>query len=107
MANNFFPKDVAISNANLTDVFTATNKTLVAFGTLVNTGGSAINVSCKRFDHGTSTSFDVIAPLTPIPSGGALQIPKTVLETNDKLQAKSDNASGTLTVVIGTLQDVA
>ena len=48
MANNFSDAQVSLSNANLTDIFTASNKSLVIAGTISNTGTSGINVSLKN-----------------------------------------------------------
>ena len=106
MANNFDEKSLVISNANLTDVFTASNKSIVFSGTLSNTGGSAINVTLKKYDNSGTATFTII-PTAPVPTGSALTIPKTVLNTSDKIQAQSDNASGNLTVTLNLLTDVA
>ena len=48
MANNFSDATVAISNASLTDIVTASNKSMVIAGTLSNTGTTAINVTVKK-----------------------------------------------------------
>ena len=50
MANNFNDAQVSLSDATLTDIYTATNKSLVIAGTISNTGGTAINVSLKKYD---------------------------------------------------------
>ena len=51
MANNFSDANVTIANNSLTDIFTASNKSLVIEGTMSNTGSSAINVSLKKYDN--------------------------------------------------------
>lgn len=48
MANNFSDSQVSLANANLTDIFTASNKSLVIAGTISNTGATAINVALKN-----------------------------------------------------------
>jgi len=106
MANNFDEKSLVISNANLTDVYTASNKTIVFSGTLANTGGSAINVTLKKYDNSGTATFTILNTI-PLPSGSALEIPKTVLNTSDKIQAQSDHASGNLTVTLNLLTDVS
>jgi len=106
MANNFSDAQVAISNGNLTDIVTASNKSMVIAGTLSNTGTTAINVTLKKYDNSTTTGFSIISS-APLPSGSSLEIPKMVLQTSDKIQAQSDNASGNLTVALQLLTDIA
>jgi len=106
MANNFSDAQVAISNGNLTDIVTASNKSMVIAGTLSNTGTTAINVTLKKYDNSTTTGFSIISS-APLPSGSSLEIPKIVLQTSDKIQAQSDNASGNLTVALQLLTDIA
>ncbi len=106
MANNFSDAQVAISNANLTDIVTASNKSMVIAGTLSNTGTTAINVTLKKYDNSTTTGFSIISS-APLPSGSSLEIPKMVLQTSDKIQAQSDNSSGNLTVALQLLTDIA
>jgi hypothetical protein len=106
MANNFDDAQVAISNNSLTDVVTASNKSLVIAGTMSNTGGSAINVTLKKYDNGTTTAFTILNTI-PLPSGSSLEIPKIVLNTSDKIQAQSDNSSGNLTVALQMLTQVS
>ena len=106
MANNFEDAQVAISNNSLTDVVTASNKSLVIAGTMSNTGGSAINVTLKKYDNGTTTAFTILNTI-PLPSGSSLEIPKIVLNTSDKIQAQSDNSSGNLTVALQMLTQVS
>lgn len=57
MANNFSDASVTISNASLTDIFTASNKSMVIAGTLSNTGASAINVTIKKYDKLSNSNF--------------------------------------------------
>tara|TARA_A100001388_G_scaffold74023_1_gene52534 strand:+ start:5078 stop:5398 length:321 start_codon:yes stop_codon:yes gene_type:complete len=106
MANNFDDAQVAISNNSLTDVVTASNKSLVIAGTMSNTGGSAINVTLKKYDNGTTTAFTILNSI-PLPSGSSLEIPKIVLNTSDKIQAQSDDSSGNLTVALQMLTQVS
>ena len=106
MANNFDDAQVVISNNSLTDVVTASNKSLVIAGTMSNTGGSAINVTLKKYDNGTTTAFTILNSI-PLPSGSSLEIPKIVLNTSDKIQAQSDDSSGNLTVALQMLTQVS
>jgi hypothetical protein len=106
MANNFGDAQVTISNNSLTDVFTATNKSLVIAGTISNTGSVSLNVTLKKYDNGTTTGFTILNSI-PLPVGSSLQIPKIVLNTSDKIQAQSDNSSGLITVALQLLTDVA
>ena len=106
MANNFSDANVTIANNTLTDIFTATNKSLVIEGTMSNTGSSAINVSLKKYDNSTTAGFFILKEI-PLPSGSTIKIPKIVLQTSDKIQAQSDNSSGNLAVVLQLLTDVS
>ena len=106
MANNFDDAQVAISNNSLTDVVTASNKSLVIAGTMSNTGSSTINVTLKKYDNGTTTAFTILNTI-PLPSGSSLEIPKIVFNTSDKIQAQSDDSSGNLTVALQMLTQVS
>ena len=106
MANNFDDAQVVISNNSLTDVVTASNKSLVIAGTMSNTGSSTINVTLKKYDNGTTTAFTILNTI-PLPSGSSLEIPKIVLNTSDKIQAQSDDSSGNLTVALQMLTQVS
>ena len=106
MANNFSDAQVAISNGNLTDIVTASNKSMVIAGTLSNTGTTAINVTLKKYDNSTTTGFSIISS-APLPSGSSLEIPKIVLQTSDKIQAQSDNGSGNADIHLQLLTDVS
>ena len=106
MANNFDDAQVAISNNSLTDVVTASNKSLVIAGTMSNTCSSTINVTLKKYDNGTTTAFTILNTI-PLPSGSSLEIPKIVLNTSDKIQAQSDDSSGNLTVALQMLTQVS
>ena len=88
MANNFDDATVAISNNSLTDIVTASSKSLVIAGTLCNTGGTSINVTLKKYDNGTTTAFTILNTV-PLPSGSSLEIPKIVLNSSDKIQAQA------------------
>ena len=107
MANNFDEKSITISNANLTDVFTASNKTVMYSGTIANKSGVAINVSLKKLDASASTTTNIIGLNTPLPSGSAIPLPKVGLAASDKIQIQSDNASGNCDININLLTDVA
>ena len=50
MANNFSDAQVSLTNATLTDVFTATNKSLTIAGTISNTTTTSMNVSIKKYE---------------------------------------------------------
>jgi len=106
MANNFSDASVTISNASLTDIFTASNKSMVIAGVVSNTGTSAVNISIKKYDNSATATFTIIKD-TPLPVGSSLEVPKIVLNTSDKVQAQSDNASGNIDVVLQLLTDVA
>jgi hypothetical protein len=106
MANNFSDASATISNNSLTDIFTASNKSMVIAGTLSNTGSTAINVSIKKYDNSATATFTIIKD-APLPVGSSLEVPKIVLNTSDKVQAQSDNASGNLDVALQLLTDVA
>ena len=106
MANNFSDASATISNASLTDIFTASNKSMVIAGTLSNTGSTAINVSIKKYDNSATATFTIIKD-APLPVGSSLEVPKIVLNTSDKVQAQSSSSSGTLDVALQLLTDVA
>ena len=106
MANNFSDASATISTNSLTDIFTASNKSMVIAGTLSNTGSTAINVSIKKYDNSATATFTIIKD-APLPVGSSLEVPKIVLNTSDKVQAQSDNASGNLDVALQLLTDVA
>jgi len=105
MANNFNDVQATISNSALTDVYTATNKTLVVSGTIANTTTTSVSFTIKKMDATTSTSFIIIED-APLPSGSAFKVPKIVLQTSDKVQVQSDNASGHIDVNLQLLEDV-
>lgn len=106
MANNFSDASVTISNSSLTDIFTASNKSMVIAGVVSNTGTSAVNISIKKYDNSATATFTIIKD-APLPVGSSLEVPKIVLNTSDKVQAQSDNASGNIDVVLQLLTDVA
>jgi hypothetical protein len=105
MANNFNDAQVSLSDATLTDIYTATNKSLVIAGTISNTGGTAINVSLKKYDNSASAGKFVFSEI-PLPVGSSIELPKIVLQTSDKIQAQSDNSSGNADVHLQLLTDV-
>jgi len=106
MANNFSDATVALSNASLTDIYTASNKSMVIAGTLSNTGTTSINITLKKYDASTTTGFSIVTT-APLPVGASLEIPKIVLQTSDKIQAQSSSSSGLCTVALQLLTDVA
>ena len=67
MANNFSDAQVSLSDATLTDIFTATNKSLVIAGTISNTGGTAINVALKKYDNSATAGKFIFKDL-PLPN---------------------------------------
>ena len=78
MANNFSDSQVAISNNSLTDIVTASNKSMVIAGTLSNTGGTSINVTLKKYDASGTADF-VLYNTMPLPSGSSLKINKVAI----------------------------
>jgi hypothetical protein len=106
MANNFDEKSLTISNNSLTDVYTASNKSMVVTGTLANTGSVSLNITLKKYDASTTSTFTKFKDV-PVPVGSALTIPKIVLNASDKIQAQSDNASGNLDVSLELLTDIS
>src|SRR6056300_333522 len=105
MANNFNDVQVSITSNVLTDVYTATNKTLVVSGTIANTTTTAVNITIKKMDATTSTSYTIIDD-APLVTGSAFKVPKIVLQTSDKIQIQSDSATGDLDVNLQLLEDV-
>ena len=105
MANNFNDVQVTITNNVLTDVYTATSRTLVISGTIAHTTTIAVNITIKKMDATTSTSFTIIDD-APLVTGSAFKVPKIVLQTSDKVQVQSDSATGNLDVNLQLLEDV-
>jgi len=105
MANNFNDVQVSITSNVLTDVYTATNKTLVVSGTIANTTTTAVNITIKKMDATTSTSYTIIDD-APLVTGSAFKVPKIVLQTSDRIQIQSDSATGDLDVNLQLLEDV-
>jgi hypothetical protein len=89
MANNFNDAQVSLTDATLTDVYTASNKSLVIAGTISNTTTTSMNVSIKKYDN------------------SSLELPKIVLASSDKVQAQTDDASGNCDVHLQLLTDVS
>ena len=107
MANNFSDTSVAITSNSLIDVFTATAKSLVIAGTVANTSSTtSVNIKIAKMDATTSTTFTIVEN-APLVVGSAFKIPKIVLQTNDKIQVQSDNASGLVTVALQLITDVS
>lgn len=106
MANNFNDATVAISDNTLTDIYTATNKSLVIAGTISNTTTTAMNVTLKKYDDSATTSFSIFTTV-PLTSGSSLELPKVILQTSDKIQVQTDDASGNCTVALQLLTDVS
>ena len=105
MANNFNDAQVSLSDATLTDIYTATNKSLVIAGTISNTGGTAINVALKKYDNSATAGKFIFKDL-PLPVGSSIELPNVVLQTSDKIQAQADNSSGNADVHLQLLTDV-
>lgn len=106
MANNFNDAQISLTDATLTDVYTATNKSLVIAGTVANTTTTSMNVSIKKYDSSTTTGKFIFENV-PLPSGSSLELPKVVLQTSDKIQAQTDDASGNCDVHLQLLTDVS
>jgi hypothetical protein len=106
MANNFNDATVAIANNSLTDIYTATNKSLVIAGTISNTTTTSMNVTMKKYDSSATTSYSIFTNV-PLTSGSSLELPKVILQTSDKIQVQTDDASGNCTVALQLLTDVS
>ena len=106
MANNFSDAQSSLTNATLTDVFTATTKSLMIAGTIANTTTTSMNVSVKKYDA-SATAGKFIFKNVPLPSGSSLELPKVVLQISDKIQAQTDDASGNCDVHLQLLTDVS
>ena len=106
MANNFSDAQTSLTNATLTDIFTATNKSLVIAGTIANTTTTSMNVIVKKFDNSASAGKFIFKNV-PLPAGSSLELPKVVLQTSDKIQAQTDDASGNCDVHLQLLTDVS
>jgi hypothetical protein len=105
MANNFSDAQTSLNNSTLTDVFTATTKSLMIAGTIANTTTTSMNVSVKKYDN-SATAGKFIFKNVPLPSGSSLELPKVVLQISDKIQAQTDDASGNCDVHLQLLTDV-
>jgi hypothetical protein len=105
MANNFSDAQTSLTNATLTDVFTATTKSLMIAGTIANTTTTSMNVSVKKYDN-SATAGKFIFKNVPLPAGSSLELPKVVLQISDKIQAQTDDASGNCDVHLQLLTDV-
>ncbi len=106
MANNFNDAQISLTDATLTDVYTATNKSLVIAGTFANTGTSAMNISIQKYDSSATASKYIFKDVS-LPSGSSLELPKIVLQTSDKIQAQTDDASGNCDIHLQLLTDVS
>jgi hypothetical protein len=105
MANNFSDAQTSLTNTTLTDVFTATTKSLMIAGTIANTTTTSMNVSVKKYDNSASAGKFIFKNV-PLPSGSSLELPKVVLQISDKIQAQTDDASGNCDVHLQLLTDV-
>jgi len=106
MANNFSDAQVSLTDNTLTDIYTASNKSLVIAGTIANTTTTSINVSLKKYDD-SATAGKFIFENIPLPTGSSIELPKIVLQTSDKIQVQSDDASGNADVHLQLLTDVS
>jgi len=106
MANSFSDAQISLTDASLTDVFTASNKSLVIAGTVSNTTTSNIKVSIKKYDDSAAAGKFIFENVL-LPQGTAIELPKIVLQTSDKIQAQSDDSSGNCDVHLQLLTDVA
>tara|TARA_R100000789_G_C2975539_1_gene141939 strand:- start:24 stop:344 length:321 start_codon:yes stop_codon:yes gene_type:complete len=106
MANNFDEKSLTISNNSLTDIYTASNKSMVVTGTIANKHTASLNVTLKKYDNSGTATFIKFKDV-PIPTGSALSLPKIVLNTSDKIQVQSSHASGNIDVSLELLTDVS
>jgi len=106
MANSFSDAQISLTDASLTDVFTASNKSFVIAGTVSNTTTSNIKVSIKKYDDSAAAGKFIFENVL-LPQGTAIELPKIVLQTSDKIQAQSDDSSGNCDVHLQLLTDVA
>lgn len=106
MANNFSDAQASLTDATLTDVYTATNKSLVIAGTVANTTTTSMNVSVKKYDD-SATAGKFIFKNVPLPQGSSLELPKVVLQTSDKIQVQTDDSSGNCDIHLQLLTDVS
>ena len=106
MANNFSDAQASLTDATLTDVYTATNKSLVIAGTVANTTTTSMNVSVKKYDD-SATAGKFIFKNVPLPQGSSLELPKVVLQTSDKIQVQTDDGSGNCDIHLQLLTDVS
>jgi|SRR5210317_778235 len=106
MANNFSDAQTSLTDDTLTDVYTATNKSLVIAGTISNTTTTSMNVTVKKYDDSGSAGKFIFKDV-PLPTGSSLELPKIVLQTSDKIQAQTDDASGNCDVHLQLLTDVS
>ena len=106
MANNFDNKDLTISNNSLTDVYTASSKSMIIAGTICNKGTTSLLISIKRYDASGSAGF-FKAFEHPLPVGSSYELPKIVLNTSDKLQVQSSSSSGLIDLGLEILTGVA
>ena len=73
MANNFSDAQTSLTDATLTDVFTATNKSLVIAGTISNTTTTSMNVTVKKYDDSGSAGKFIFKDV-PLPTGSSLDV---------------------------------
>lgn len=109
MPNNFKRK----LSSNVSNTFTtvggytvaaATQTTIIGL-TVANKAATQILVDVT-LDNGTSNTWIVFS--SPVPAGGSLVIvggdQKVVLETNDKIQVRTDTAGNTADVIMSILE---
>ena len=97
---------MTIANNSLTDVYTASNKSMVVTGTIANKHTSSLNVTLKKYDSSGTATFVKFQDVS-VPSGSALTIPKIVLNSSDKVQVQSSHASGLIDISLELLTDVS
>ena len=102
MAQNFRNQLTSTAiGTSYTDILTQVNSFDTVVGIrLVNVHSSAINVTAAIENSGNTTELQMN---TPIPNGSALELiqggAKIILQSGDKIKAKSDTASSLKAVV--------
>ena len=111
MANAFKNKGKTLTDATLTEVFTAhaagVAETVIHSLTVCNTGSSSVDadIAVEDISAGGTPNY-YICKTTPVPANSSLVFSdiKLNLESGDKLHAKSSSASGGLDIFASILE---
>lgn len=107
MANAFKNHGKNLTDATLTEVFTASTETVVHSITICNTNGTdSVNASVSVIDTSDGSAVYPIISTAPIPADSTMVFAdvKLNVENTDILKAQSSHASGHLTVFCSTLE---